>query len=174
MKNVMIDLETMGKNADAAIIAIGAVEFDIQSAAVGERFYTIVDLESSVNMGGVIDPSTVLWWMQQSDAARAEFTRGGEHITVALYQFSKWMMDRAEKSDVKVWGNGADFDNVILSSAFMRNKTTRPWEFWNNRCYRTVKAMYPQVKILINGTHHNAVDDAENQAWHLINMLKTA
>lgn len=37
MDNVMLDLETMGNGPEAAIVAIGAVEFDLKSGAIGGR-----------------------------------------------------------------------------------------------------------------------------------------
>ena len=39
MQDVMLDLETMGNGPQAAIIAIGAVEFDIPTQQIGERLY---------------------------------------------------------------------------------------------------------------------------------------
>jgi inhibitor of KinA sporulation pathway (predicted exonuclease) len=171
MQDVMLDLETMGIGAQAAIIAIGAVEFDIATQEIGERFYAVVDLESSVKSGGIMDTSTVLWWMQQSEEARSAFARSGEHIATVLMRFSVWMESRSSRDDIRVWGNGAAFDNVILSSAYSRNQTMQPWQFWNDRCYRTIKAQFPHIKMHRTGTHHNAVDDAESQASHLIAML---
>ena len=171
MQDVMLDLETMGNGPQAAIIAIGAVEFDIQAQQIGERFYKVIDLESAVACGGVMDASTVLWWMKQSDAARSAFDRGGESIAAVLQQFAAWVESRAPRDDVRVWGNGAAFDNVILASAYRRNGTRQPWQFLNDRCYRTMKAQHPAVKMQRNGTHHNAIDDAESQARHLIAMM---
>ena len=171
MKDVMLDLETMGNGPLAAVIAIGAVEFDLETKQIGEKFYVVVNLESSVQCGGVIDASTVLWWMQQSDDARKAFESEGVHVAVALQQFSGWMENRATKDEVRVWGNGAAFDNVILSSAYQANGLERPWQFWNDRCYRTIKALHPEVKMERSGTHHNAVDDAESQALHLMRLL---
>lgn len=174
MNNIMIDLETMGSGPDAAIIAIGAVPFDIEKQELGEGFYVAVDLQSSVDMGGVIDPQTVLWWMQQSDQARGEFKRPGAPISTGLFQFSSWIGGIGQFNTRRVWGNGASFDNVILAGAYRRQKMTVPWQFWNERCYRTVKAMYPAIKMQRTGTYHNALDDAESQARHLIAMLAAA
>lgn len=171
MNNVMLDLEAMGNGPDAAIIAIGAVEFDMAARVIGERFYVVVDLESSVANGGVITPSTVLWWMEQSQAARDAFRAKGEHICVALGQFSGWLENRAPKKDRKIWGNGAAFDNVILASAYRRAQLDVPWEFWNDQCYRTAKAMLPYAPLVRVGTYHNAADDAATQANHLLAML---
>lgn len=54
--HVMVDLETMGKKHNAPIVAIGAVVFDPATGSIGESFYKVVCLESSVNWGAVIDP----------------------------------------------------------------------------------------------------------------------
>ena len=171
MNDVMLDLETMGNGPDAAIVAIGAVEFDLAAQRIGERFYVAVDLASAVASGGAMDASTVLWWMKQSDAARAAFDVNGEPIAAALGQFAVWMEGRGKRDDLRVWGNGAGFDNVVLSSAFRRIGMKQPWPFRNDRCYRTVKAKHPEVKMQRVGTHHNAVDDAESQARHLMAMM---
>lgn len=171
MLDVMLDLETMGNGPRAAIAAIGAVEFDIPSREIGDLFYAVVDLESAVAAGGVIDASTVCWWMRQSDEARQLFAQGGEHIALALQQFSTWLADRGPVDEVRVWGNGAAFDNVVLGSAYTALSLPQPWRFWNNRCYRTVKSLHPEVKMVRVGTYHLAVDDAESQARHLIAML---
>lgn len=58
MLDVMLDLETMGNGPRAAIVAIGAVEFDPKTRTVGDRFYQTVDLATAVKMGGEIDAST--------------------------------------------------------------------------------------------------------------------
>ena len=73
VRDVMIDLETMGVNTKAAIVAIGAVGMDVINNKVipGSEFYCIVDLESSVQNEGIMDASTVLWWLSQSDFARS-------------------------------------------------------------------------------------------------------
>lgn len=166
MNRVMLDLETMGNGADAAIIAIGAVRFNVTDGVLDE-FYVIVDLESSVAAGLKLDVSTVLWWMEQNDIARGQITQPGTPLKVALSRFASWVGEGAE-----VWGNGAAFDNVILSNAFRMCKLERPWSYRNDRCYRTLKALYPGIKLDRFGVAHCAVDDARSQAAHLIEILK--
>ena len=159
--HVMVDLETMGTRPDAPIIAIGAVAFDAK--AIHNEFYVVVDLADSVAKGAVMDPSTVLWWMKQSDEARSEFEREGRALGLALGMFREWI----GAYDVSgVWGNGASFDNVILSEAYRRMGNDAPWPFWKDRCYRTMKSISP-VPMERGGTHHNALDDARSQAIHL-------
>ena len=171
MLDVMLDLETMGNGPQAAIAAIGAVEFDLDAGELGEQFYTVVDLESSVEAGGLMDASTVLWWMQQSDEARSVFSRPGERIAHALGLFSIWLRSCGDQDEVRVWGNSSAFDNVVLAEAYRRSGFVAPWSWWNNRCYRTVKKLHPEIEMERTGVHHNALDDAVSQARHLILML---
>ncbi len=66
MNNLMIDLETMGKNKDAPIVSIGAVFFTPETGDIGQEFYTVVSLESAMEQGATPDGDTILWWLKQS------------------------------------------------------------------------------------------------------------
>jgi hypothetical protein len=106
--------------------------------------------------------------------ARAEMRApGGVHLAEALREFSKFIEFTGGR-DILLWGNGAAFDNVILASAYRALRLTPPWKFYNDRCYRTMKAAYSDVKMPRTGTHHNALDDAISQANHLIEIWKAA
>jgi exodeoxyribonuclease VIII len=167
MKNVMLDLETMGNSSNSAIIAIGAVVFDEENLRLDDKFYVTIDLKSNIDAGLQVDPDTIMWWMKQSDAARSQFEDTTHGLEAALAAFSTWI-----PGDAIVWGNGAAFDNVILGNAYKALGLNQPWAFWNDRCYRTVKSMYPEVKMKRLGTYHCAVDDAVSQAAHLMEILK--
>jgi exodeoxyribonuclease VIII len=174
MEDIMIDLETMGTGPNAAIIAIGAVAFSIPEQNIHpETFYEVVDLESSIRTGGIINASTVIWWMKQSDEARNSITREeGRHIENVLYDFSEWVYRFNVPIDqIKVWGNGAAFDNVVLGSAYDRIGLTRPWTYKGDRCYLTMRNMYPKIEIPDMGITHNALDDAIYQANYLMRIL---
>lgn len=165
MNNVMVDLETLGKGSNAAIVAIGAVEFD-PVEGLGREFYKVVNAESSVKAGMVIDADTVKWWMQQSDEARDIFHYDGCSLDDVLRQFEVWF-----PFDAELWGNGATFDNVVLGNAYALCGIARPWSYRGDRCYRTLKNLYP-LEMEWEGTHHNALDDAKNQARHAIAILR--
>jgi len=165
MNDIMLDLETMGTSFNAPIVAIGAVRFDPKSEEIGETFYQLIDLKSCVDKGLLLDVDTVLWWMRQGDNARGQICNPSLErvpLEIALVNFGIWL-----KPDDKVWGNGVDFDNVILSTAYRRCNLEQPWKFWNNRCYRTIKNMQPDIELVREGTHHNCLDDAISQAKHL-------
>lgn len=58
MNNLMIDLETMGKNKDAPIVSIGAVFFTPETGDIGQEFYTVVSLDSAMEQGAIPDGDT--------------------------------------------------------------------------------------------------------------------
>lgn len=173
MNRIMLDLETMGNGSNAAIVSIGAVHFDVDEG-ITDTFHLGVDLESSVASGGVMDASTVMWWLEQSRSARESLSKLEKHSLLgALSEFAYWATKRESEAIDEVWGCGAAADNVWLANAYRRIKTSVPWSFWADRCYRTMRAMFPEIERLeFVGTGHDALDDATNQALHLIEILK--
>jgi len=164
---VMLDLETLGTGPGAVIVAIGAVKFNPANMELGEEFYQVIDMVDAQRAGLTIDAGTVKWWLERNEPARGGICQGGTELITALTQFRNWLLpDEAE-----VWGNGASFDNPILVAAYRAIHEEAPWKLWNDRCYRTMKALAPQVKMARTGTHHNALDDARSQAVHLMDIL---
>ena len=164
--DIMVDLETMGTGPNAAIISIGAVKFT-KEGILDDKFYRVIDLGSSIHEGGEVDGDTILWWLQQSDEARAAFKESGVYLSDALREFYQWVPSNVDG----VWGNGASFDNTILSSAYRNMGIPTPWHFTQDRCFRTMKNLVP-IQIEREGVHHNALADAEHQARHLIEIWK--
>ncbi|HCQ9075293.1 TPA: 3'-5' exoribonuclease [Klebsiella pneumoniae] len=174
--HIMVDLETMGKKHNAPIVAIGAVVFDPATGSIGESFYKVVCLESSVNWGAVIDPSTVIWWLKQSSEARSAIVNDDAiPLQDALLQFREFVSDNVAGGSKKaqVWGNGASFDNSILRSAYDCIAEDYPWEYWNDRDVRTMVELGqaisfdPKTTIPFEGSHHNALADAIHQARYI-------
>lgn len=170
MNNVMLDLETMGTRPGSVIVSVGAIEFDPQSARLGRTFYQTCSIASAVDVGLAMDPETVTWWLQQSDNARAELTKAKGDLKSVLAAFKHWLGQCP--ADVRMWGNGSDFDNALLAEAYRIIGEPVCWKFWNNRCYRTMKSLHPNVKLEREGTHHNALDDAIYQAKHLQMIMR--
>lgn len=173
MQDVMVDLETLGRRAGCAVLSIGAVAFD--GKGLGEEFYMVASTDSCTVLGLHVDPETLKWWESQSKEAKQVLLQAqGDDVlslTEVLEEFALWLM-QFDLKKVRIWGNGSDFDNAILTTAYAAIGRTQPWEFWNNRCYRTLKGLHPTVKLTREGTHHNALDDAKTQAKHAIELLR--
>ena len=163
MNHLMIDLETLGTSADAAVISVGAVKFDLESSKIGdEGFYGSVSIESNLDIGRKISEDTLLWWLKQSAAAQAVFHEDKLPLEQTLIDLADWLGD----DQWIVWSNGANFDIPILEHAFRQFGMTAPWKFWNTRCVRTYKALPGAngVVATTEGVKHNALSDAYEQA----------
>lgn len=162
--HVMLDIETMGNGNEAAIIAIGATKFNpLEHRQVLDSFYAPVMLESSVHMGLKMDASTVLWWMHEDRAAARKQLLDETPIDLvsALEGFAMWF----GPTSLPTWGNGATFDNVIVRNAMKKCGIPCPWQFWDDRCFRTLKNQYVLPAEAIEeckpeGVAHHALYDA--------------
>ena len=168
MKDVMLDLETLGTVPGCTILSFGAAPFD-EFGVSDAGFYAVVSRASCASVGLHEDPDTLKWWEDKKPEARkvlieAEASRNT--LTRVLADFELWLKDTCP--DARVWGNGADFDNPIVSAACRAAERPLPWNPYNGRCYRTVKNQFHDVKMVRMGTHHNALDDARSQAHHLV------
>lgn len=171
-KRCMTDLETMSLENDAAIIAIGACLFNKEG--IQAEFYCSIKLASSMKAGLHVSAGTIEWWVIQEKAAQAVL-KDEDRLTLeeALLNFNKFIEDNVPADEeVEMWGNGSDFDNVVLTNAYKAAGIEKPWSYHGNRCYRTLKNLAPQVELQRIGVHHNALDDAKSQAYHLIDILK--
>ena len=171
----VLDLETMGNRPTSAIVAIGCVR--IEKLVITGSFYRRVSLESSLQAGLCCDASTIEWWLQQDDAARAEiYNPGSSHLKTALGDLAEFMghaPHHQPRANALLWGNGSSFDNVIIGNAFDACRIPRPWEFWNDRDLRTLLALYPEAKQMpFEGTKHHALADAMHEAKQLLMALK--
>jgi hypothetical protein len=167
--NIMLDLETLSSRPDAAIISIGACTFSDQGPSdetPRKTFYRIVSASSAQACGGRIDAGTVAWWARQSDAARSILNDDDAmSIHSALDAFDAFIASCG--AGARVWGNGASFDNVVLRESYQRLGRKEPWKYTDERCYRTLKKLRPDIGPLARaGVEHNAVDDARTQARH--------
>jgi len=171
MTRIMLDLETLGNNPGCVIVAIGAVKFG--DGKILEEFYERVDPQSCVTAGLRLEVEAVMWWLGQGDDARKEITKPGMDLRAALQFFAAWI-GQVQPNEIEVWGNGENFDNVILEAAYDTLKMPRPWKFSRDRCYRTAVKLFPaapKIDAFRSGTHHNALEDARSQALHLMAIL---
>jgi hypothetical protein len=184
-KQIMIDIETMGTSADAPILSIGAVEFDILTGETKSEYYRHVDFISAFH-NRQPDPDTMRWWLTQSDEARQALVDESDTVDIvtALKDLQQWVLSVIELDTVNVnndkfkrvemWANDPDFDLTILASAFKQYHIAIPWPFWSGRSCRTVCAMldgiYRRSNYPREGTHHNALDDTKYQVLYVSEM----
>jgi DNA polymerase III epsilon subunit-like protein len=183
--DLMIDLETLSTKDNAVITQIGLVAFNLEgpvSNRIGTHIF--IDPEDAMRYGCRIDWPTVKWWLQQSDAARAQMvSRPGIPFQAGLARTIDFIYEHTVGAQkVRPWGNGAGFDVTLMEQAFRSIGTTVPWDFRNVRDLRTLAdvAARPFVSRPRPETEHDALADAQAQAewarrlFAAINPMPTA
>lgn len=164
MKDLMIDLETLGTTPQTPVISVGAVFFDLETKQLGPTFYLPCDANEQIQRGRKPTGSTLKWWMQQSDAAKKVFHEQAKPMKEVLTLFVQWYKANYPKG-AYVWGNGSTFDISIMENLFTDYDVECPWGYNKAMDLRTFKRFNrdgEQVKK--SGVNHNALDDAISQA----------
>lgn len=172
MKDLMIDLETLGTHNKAPIISIGAAWFDLESKTIGNTFYATLDVADQIDSKiRFADASTIKWWMSQGDAAKKVFKDDAHPTKDVLTSFAAWILNTAgaskgAKATKKCfpWGNGSSFDITLMESIFKDYGIDCPWLFYNVMDFRTYRRfLCDNKKVSKEGVNHNALDDSLSQ-----------
>ncbi len=172
----MVDLETAGRDAGAAILSIGAFAFDpfVEPEIGGiyrhgpRVFHVNINLEQSMAAGFFVNGDTIMWWLSQSEAARRALV-DPEPVApyVALHQLYRWWPQGA-----KMWSH-ATFDAPIIHRAYaiVKRGGRAPWHYRDTRDVRTVTDLafgygtsHESMGVDVIGEKHDPVWDAINQA----------
>lgn len=170
--HIMVDLETLGTEPGSVIVTLAAVQFGGQPGRILNTFIRHIRPDSCEAAGLRCNAATALWWLKQSEDARRRLEEGQKEaipLDQALKEFGWWLP--GERKQRCIWGNGASFDCALLAAAYRAVSRELPWSYAGERCYRTIKALHPDVPMERQGTHHDALDDAKSQALHLMQML---
>jgi len=175
-REVMIDLETLGTRPGSVILSIGAVEFHTLHG-LGREFYAVLNVADSVLAGLSTDPKTIQWWENQSPEARQVLVEAHNAalsfpVRAVCSQFAAWLPGDSPSAR-RLWGNGANFDNVLLDALYDSVGQSRPVIYRNNLCFRTLKALVPLPEVFDPpATPHHALEDAKAQARHAVRLLR--
>lgn len=173
MIHVILDLETLSTETNAAILQIGAVaidkEFDtIRTRSFESRIGEQEAYKSQTLFDRYVCDNTVKWWDEVSRPTRDIVFAPQEAYAQAMMYFSNWVKSLGEKDKILMWGRGPEFDNTILASSLKACNLEIPWNFRNNRCMRTLmditKIDPKEVPRLSNETEHTALGDARFEA----------
>ena len=173
MSEVMIDLETLGTENDSVVLSIGAVEFECypKEFKILSVFSRALNTEEQEQVDRKVYSSTFMWWMRQTKEAQENLLK--LHVTSVKDALESL---RTFCNGVRIngiWGNGSMFDNVLIVSLAKSFSVKPPWSYKKDRCYRTLKNLYPNaIEPVRSGVHHDALDDATWQAEHLDQIFR--
>lgn len=159
-KHVLLDIEALGLRPGSAIIELAAVEFFPETGWIGTGFEAMIEPQAPFTA----DLETLAWHGKQGTWPRP-FAEGSHSIGSALVAFEDWIVSL---DDVAVfWAWGATYDFPLLTAAYDFTGTPQPWEYWQQRCARTVwQTAFGDRK---HGPRpHRAIDDAKAAAVDLM------
>lgn len=172
MRNIMVDIETLGHAPKSVILSIGATHFD--KGGLSLPFYTRIDIGSSLLAGCHVEPATLNWWRKQNTEPikRAFFAPEVLHLSDALVAFQDYL---GNKNQFYLWAKGPDYDCVALKHVYDLLLMDTPWQFRNTRDVRTVIGFVNPSEVPTassEGEPHDAYYDACIQSKLVISACR--
>ena len=186
-KHFMVDIETLSTAVNAAVLSIGAVEFDPFTGQILRKFYHELDLSDQDSRH--VDLNTVQWWFKQCQENPINFelmtkhNREKDSVEFVLHKLGEFinggtvyaMVRAGGYEKLAVWACDPDFDIAILNDLYKEHNLPSPWRYSELRSVRTVRdlAKIARVAIIRQEANHNALDDCIRQAKEVTDLLST-
>lgn len=168
--SVMLDLETLGYRPECVILSLGAVKFDSSGTIFeNQKLYIKPDVDQQLELGRVVDQSTLEWWAQQPEDIREEALTDQGRINLEQFraQLNKFLVGVDE-----IWCQGPVFDICILENFYRSREWSIPWNYWQICDSRTIFKVHGDSRKRDTKTAHNALEDCLTQARALIQVLQ--
>lgn len=162
-----IDIETLSTSRVdlAAIVEIGAVEFDRETGAILQEFHERIDLDSAL-LYGKVDADTLRFWFSQPDA-QAVMTQGCRLTIPGAFIRLNDFLTKGARTRYWAWGSEFDLRNIMGTIEAMGDPALINYhDVRDARTYCTELA--EQFGIILptqdQSTRHHALDDARHCA----------
>lgn len=154
IRKVMIDLETLDRVSNSAILSIAAVDFDDSE----NFFYSKINLDSCLEHKLSVSKSTLVWWLNNDLEIFKDQLKGEESLKDVLNSLSNFIYKKFDQ----VWCYGASFDFPILKNAYNVCNLEIPWKYSQEHDLRTLVNLFSESKGYFKN-NHNPVQDSINQ-----------
>lgn len=178
--DVMLDIETLGKNDCPPVFQLVAKAFDIRTGKILSTFKGNCDITTSKSE---VEDETILWWTKTNFKLFIKLiTDGvlsGKTEDKMIQDFVAWFNSlECENVNKFLWGNGVNFDNRIILAKCKQYNIIYPVFYRNDMDMRTLievaamkmgfddqKAYRDAMKF--EGIAHDANCDVDNQIKHV-------
>jgi hypothetical protein len=135
---IMIDLESLDTGPRSVVTQVGVIAFqmddpDTEIRRIGEYLPAQPQMELFKR---TVSYETILWWMQQDDAARnklKESAGNDSEVLLALvrsvHRKLSDLIRSVGEANVEIWARGPQFDIVNLESLFVDCGLAAPWRY---------------------------------------------
>lgn len=169
--DAVVDIETMDTETTSIITSIGISAWDFATGKTVAEFHERIDWRDALARYPEFSKckGTEAFWIKQSANAQMELT-GTRSIEDVLEDLTAWWKTYCPKA--RIYGNGANFDPVILEHAYAVVTGGRaPWHYSKVSDVRTVVDMGrrflnidPKNNLAFTGIKHNALHDARHES----------
>ena len=171
MNRMMIDFETLDVAEMPVILSLAAVVFNENKIidCISEK----IDQDSCLKLGCTVSVDTLMWWENQTETAKKAAFGGTTNIGYAMGMLVQFYKDHA---CAEIWSKGSIADIRWTNNVLDKLDIKKPWEFWQEMCFRTYLKCMPILEFKRVGEAHNALDDAMYQAkmWIAANKQNDA
>lgn len=167
MREMMIDIETLGTRNTSVILQVGLLVFEEDE--IIQAYLANLNIEDQIrNYNRTMDGDTILWWLKQKPEAQASVT--DERLLDATNHVLYSIQKLSEEYTVKeFWAKGG-FDFDILETLFQSANMKPSWNFRTRNDMRPLLKLYPAAKHLEREEKelaHSAVGDCMYQLRQL-------
>ena len=126
---VMLDMATIAKSSDSAIMNLAGVQFNIEDNRIYNEFNVNLNIKEAIESYDLKrDRDTMEWWQTRKREELVAMMRNPVPYADGINQFLDWITAAKPKM---IWVHGAHFDIPILGNSIIKTTTRRvPW--WNN------------------------------------------
>lgn len=171
MKDLMIDIETMGNTHNAVMIQLAGVFFNRETAETGREFCMNIAEITCEEWGFTKDESTVKWWSEQNQDVLAQIRNNPWHVKEVMDHFVEFLGE--DIKDILVWSH-ATFDFPIVQN-YLKILTNSYMPYRGARDIRTlvdISGIDLNKYDWANGKTHNALDDCKFQIKYCVDAIK--
>lgn len=172
--NIMVDIETLGKNADSPIIQIAAASFDITTGKIIDTFDECCDI-ACYSKDVKINGDTLKWWLKtDADLLNQLLNKSNRDPDDMIFDFLKWIDKQGDFHNRYLWGNGILFDNNMIKTHMEEIGLEYPIFYRNDRDMRTIVDLAAMKLGLESATEFGRLhSDKSVRAHDAMNDVKT-
>ena len=165
----MVDIETLATTPSAAMISFGACHFDIDTGVISDKLNVNIVMRDVAKTGLVVSKDTLQWWLRQDK----EVFRSSQENAISHKDAMKIISDYLEKyKNSRLWQWGS-LDFPVIESNLIKQGYEAQWKYWRVDNARTVFNVFGVDIGCDRNAHHNAMQDAVDQAQYLIDFFQT-
>lgn len=148
-RHIMVDGETLSLGKSGLFFQLGACEFYPEEGRIGATFNRYIDLRSSMAAGRMVDPGTILYWMDGPEEARKRHVAGLQEapsLVQVLHELAEFChltndrrgLGRRLQLSNGIWSHGAAFDCAMLEDTYASLGLETPFSYRDIRDTRTL------------------------------------